>query len=275
MSKVYSITDLNALPLLDQYAYFGLFDQSGGVIIPFNSNKVPGSQRLREIEKRLLSAGCLDGYYIIKCKNSPGVKVVSDNFTFYKGEKLSEGAPAPTIAAPAQQFSPEVLSYESALKLQVEVERLKLENSNLRRQVSDLEAELTNLETEKETLSEGAAPGMWESAKGFLSELVQMGAPLLDKHYELKEKALSLKAMELQSRLNMRPPGPGPQAPRNNPAQEQKSGIEDKIMSYREEDPETYESLAAIYNSATGEEDFLKNVNLFDPEIFKAFTNGK
>jgi hypothetical protein len=274
MSKVYPITDLNALPLLEQYAYFGLFDQGGGVIIPFNSNKVPGSQRLREIEKRLFSAGCLDGYYNVKCKNSPGVKVVADTFTFYKGEQLSEGTAAPMIQAP-QQFSPEVLSYESALKLQVEVERYKLENANLRRQVTELETELNNLEKEQETLSEGAAPGMWENAKGFLSELVQMGAPLLDKHYELKEKALALKAMELQSRLNMRPPSPGPQAPRSNPTQEQKSGIENTILSFKETDPDTYESLASIYNTATGEEDFLKNVQLFDPEIFKAFTNGK
>ncbi len=275
MSKVYSIQDLNALPLLEQYNYFGLFDQGGGVIIPFNSNKVPGSTRLREIEKRLLSAGCLDGYYIIKCKNSPGVKVVSDNFTFYKGEKLSEGTPAPIIQAAPQQFSPEVLSYESALKLQVEVERLKLENTNLRRQVSDLETELANLETEKETLSENAAPGMWENAKSFLSELVQMGAPLLDKHFELKEKQLSLRAMELQGRINMRPQGPGPQAPQSNPTGQHKITFEDQIMSYKEEDPDTYESLANIYNSATSQEDFLKNVKLFDPEIFKIFTNGK
>lgn len=274
MSKVYTIQDINALPLLEQYGYFGLFDQGGGVIIPFNSNKVPGSQRLREIEKRLLSAGCLDGYYILKCKNSPGVKVVADTFTFYKGEKLSEGSTAPMIQAP-QQFSPEVLSYESALKLQVDVERLKLENANLRRQITELESELNNLETEQETLSENAAPGVWDNAKMFLSELVQMGAPLLDKHFELKEKALSLKAMEMQSRINMRPPARGPQAPPNNPTGEEKNNIEDKIMSFKSQDPDTYENLAGIYNRAQDEEDFLKNVQLFDPEIFKTFVNGK
>ena len=273
MNKVYNISELNALPLLDQYSYFALFDQGGGMIIPFNSNKVPGSTRLREIEKRLLSAGCLDGYYMLKCKNSPGTKVVSDNFTFYKGEKLAEGTPAPMIQA-AQQFSPEVLSYESALKLQVEVERLKIENSNLRRQVNDLETEIANIETEKETLSENAAPGMWENAKSFLSELVQMGAPLLDKHFELKEKQLSLKAMELQNRLNMRPPAPTA-TPGTNPATQQKNKFEDIIMSYREEDPDTYESLAKIYNSATSVEDFLRNVQTFNPDIHKSFINGK
>ena len=270
--KIYSVQDLNALPLLEQYSYFGLFDQGGGVIIPFNSNKVPGSARLREIEKRLLSAGCLDGYYIIKCKNSPGVKVVSDNFTFYKGEKLAEGTPAPMAPAPAQNFSPDVLSYDQALKLQVEVEKYKLENAALRRQISDLEAELNNLETEKENLSEGAAPGMWESAKSFLTEIVAMGAPLLDKHLELKEKALSLRAMEIQQRLGQRPP-----MQERNPVEKRevdKRSIEDIIMSFQE-DPDTYEKLAMAYNEAANQAEFLHTVQELDPELAKNFTNGK
>jgi len=260
--KVYTLDEFNTLPLADQYQYFSLCDQGGGVIIPFNSNKVSGSTRLREIEKRLLSAGCRNGYYLIKGKNSPVRNAMSDDFTLYKGEKLAENATPAAPPAPVA-YSPEVLSYESALKLQVEVEKLKLENASLRKQVAELENELST--AQEENLGENANSDLWTNAKSFLSELVAMGAPLLDKHFELKEKALSLKAMQLQS---YRPAQT--KAPQANPTQAQKATIEDKIMTFKS-DPETYNKLAEVYNTALDQESFLKDLNELDPELAKLF----
>jgi hypothetical protein len=264
--KIYQIEDLRKIQQEQQYKYVGLFDYNGAQIIPFNPNRVTNETRLREIETRLISQGLPDGYYIVKCKNSTGKNVKTDDYTFYKGEKLGEIAPpAPVVVqAPAPTAGPEVLTYEGALKLQVELERLKLENNNLKQQIEDLKNELSEIETLGEENKETA--GMWDNAKSFLSELVSVGAPLLDKHFELREKSLALKALEIQSKA------PAPR-PTNNPDQRNKE-IQIFIKSYQEDEPEIYEELVKIYNSASNQADFMEKLAAYDQELFNELQNG-
>jgi len=273
--KIYKIEDLKKIQNEQNYRYIALFDSAGQQIIPFNPNRVTNETRLREIETRLISQGLPDGYYVVKCKNSTGKTVRTDDYTFYKGDNLSEGLPpAPQIVEKAQ-FTPEVLTYDGALKLQIELERLKLENAALKKDmqsqqsiIDSLKAELAEAETLSEE-SEGNST-LWENAKGFLSELVGIGAPLLDKHFELKEKQLALRAMELQS---LRPANPKPEV-KPNREEHNKKLIEDFILTYQD-DADTYEQLATLYNEATSQEDFLKNLKVYDESIFNALTNGK
>ena len=266
--KIYTIDDLRKIQNEQNYRYIALFDAAGQQIIPFNPNRVTNEQRLREIETRLISQGLPDGYYIVKCKNSTGKTVRTDDYTFFKGDNLSEALPPAPQIVEKVHFTPEVLTYDGALKLQIDLERLKLENQSLKKEIELLKAELA----ENETLSEESTGNatLWENAKGFLSELVGIGAPLLDKHFELKEKQLALKAMELQ---RLRPAEPKP-TNRPNPEQHNKQVIEDFILTYQD-DPDTYEQLASIYNEALSQQDFLKNLKAYDEDIFNALTNGK
>lgn len=266
--KIYKIDDLRRIQNEQQYRYIGLFDSAGQQIIPFNPNRVTNETRLREIETRLISQGLPDGYYIVKCKNSTGKNVRTDDYTFYKGDNLSEGLPPAPQIVEKVQFTPEVLTYDGALKLQIDLERLKLENQSLKKEIESLKAELSEAETLSEDTSANAT--LWESAKGFLSEIVGIGAPLLDKHFELKEKQLALKAMELQ---RLRPAQPQPK-PTTNPDNQNKQIIEDFILTYQD-DADTYEHLAHLYNTAVNQEDFLKNLRNYDESIFNALTNGK
>ena len=262
--KLFNIQELQEIQKAQAYKYAGLFDQQGTAIIPFNPNKVPIERRLQEIETKLISPGLKDGYYIVKCKSSTARGVIPDSYTVYKGDKLSEGiqAPAPAVQIVEKHITPDVISYEAALKLQVELERYKLENAQLKKEIEDLKAELS----EVDTLSEEQAGGMWENAKGFLSELMQMGAPLLDKHFELKEKALTLEALKLQRIGLTNKPAPAP----GTKSQDHKN-IENWIIS-KKEDPATYEELAAMYNTAANIEGFLKSLNEYNDEMFKELT---
>lgn len=239
------------------YRYVGLFDSSGRVIIPFNPNKIKTADRLREIETRLISEALPDGYYVVKCKHSTSVNATPDEYTVYKGEKLSEPGTAPIIIE-KPIFQPDVLTYESALKLQVDLERLKLENKALKEKVDDLQAELN----ERQELSESDEQ---PAAVNWIQQLSEMALPLLDKHFQLREQQLQLKAYELKNRIPARPPQKPAQKPEDN-----KKKIETCILSFSD-DPDKYETLAYYYNKALNQEDFLHNVKTEENELFNEF----
>jgi hypothetical protein len=253
--KLFSIEQIKEIQGKQNYRYLGLFDQSGRAIIPFNTNKGNPNERLREIETRLLSEALNDGYYFVKGKNVISKNGATDDFCIRKGETLSETAAAPVIIE-KQSFQPEVLTYEGALKLQVDLERLKLENANLKSRILDLEEQLA----ENDNLAEEAEQ---TPAASWIEQLTQLAVPMLDKHFALKEQQLALKAMELQ-----RLPTKQQTTNQTRPVLD-KQKIEDCILTFQD-DPDTYEQLANIYNSALNQEDFLKTLRGI-PDLFNQF----
>lgn len=262
--KEFLIKDIFDIQTEQNYKYIGLFDQQGNKVIPFNSNATSANSRLKEIETRLHSAGLKDGFYNVCCKNALKGGT-ADNYLIKKGENLSENATAniPII----QTLPPDLLSYQQALKLNVEVERLKMENSALKKDIESLqqqkrEHELTMLNEEED---ESSLPGLMENAKSFLTEAMSFVAPLLDKHFELKEKQLGLQAIQIQNRMNYPTKRPSPEQP-GSEARE-KNNTKDFILSYKDE-VEVYEKLAAFYNSAKSESEFFQNVKDYNGEVF-------
>lgn len=266
--KNYKPNELQAIQKRQNYKHVALFDSFGNAIVKFNTNAIDPQTRLTEILTRLNSEGLPDGTYIFKGKNSPSKNVYSDDYTVIKGKEHTLSEAAPVLMAP-QNFSPDVLSYDSALKMQVENERLKIENLNLLQKIEDLEFQLS----ENETLSEDAAPNLFESGKSFLSEIVAMAAPLLDKHFELKEKQLSLQAMAMQNKMNTRRPSPE-QAPQQKTQQHifRIEAVQNWINGFKE-DEETYNKLATFYNNAKSQNDFIESLQN-EPELFTDFENN-
>lgn len=265
--KVFSIKAIFEIQEEQKYKYIGLYDQNGEKVIPFNSNATSANERLKEIETRLLSEGLKDGFYNVCCKNALKGGA-ADNYCIKKGENLSENTTAniPIV----QQLPPDLLSYSQALKLNVDVERLKLENSALKKEIEQLrlekrEHEISMLNEEEEE----ATPGLMENAKSFLSDAMGFIAPLLDKHFELKEKQLGLQAIQIQHKLNYNTKKPSPEMPGSSARE--KNNTKDFITSYQDE-VEVYEKLAAFYNSATSEEEFMRNVKEWNGEIFNELT---
>lgn len=268
--KIYHISELQDIHRDQGYRHYGLFDQQGKQIIAFNSNRSTANDRLKEIIVRLNSPGLRDGYYIVKAKNSTGKTIVPDEFTMYKGN-LEEAADKvihiqPT--APIQPVSPEVLTYESALRLQVENATLKMQIENLTKKVSDLEEEIKELETNP-TLSEDQNNSVWSNAKDFLAQIMEVGAPLLDKHFELKEKQLTLQAIKLQGN----PTTNKNTNPTVNPEAENKKIIENFIMS-KKDDEECYIQLVELYNNAESQKQFLDKLKDENLELFTELVHG-
>jgi len=265
--KSYKPNELQAIQKRQNYKHVALFDSFGNAIVKFNTNAIDPAIRLTEIITRLNSEGLPDGNYFFKGKNSPSKNVYSDDYLVTKGKAETLNEPGPIIPA-AQNFSPDVLSYDSALKMQVENERLKIENLNLLQKIEDLEFQLS----ENETLSEDAAPNLFESGKNFLTEIVAMAAPLLDKHFELKEKQLSLQAMSMQNKMNTRRPSPE-QDPQQKTQQHifRIEAVENWINGFKENE-EIYNKLANFYNNATSQNDFIDNLQS-EPDLFNDFQN--
>jgi hypothetical protein len=259
--NIYKIEDLEQIQAEQNYKYCGLFSETGQQIVPFNSNRIPAADRLSQICIRLRSNGLKNGFYIVKCKNSLKGNVEPDQYIIQKGENLSE--PAPKEIIKEITVTPEILTYQSALKLQVDNERLKLQIQNLEQTILTLEAELS----EKETLSEEAEPS---AAQTWIENIIQIGAPLLDKHFALRQQAMQIKAAEIAQRqqlANMRRGNVGKHVA-------QKRSIEDTILTFQD-DPDTYNTLMDIYQNATSEEEFLKDLKDYDLEIYTSVTNGK
>lgn len=263
--KIFKLKDIERMLTEQNYKFVSLFDQSGKQIIPYNSQgktTISVHDRMKEIEARLNSEVLPDGYYTIKCKNSIRTEH-ADCFTLYKGE-IAEGNPAPVAPMIIEKpvFQPEVLTYEGALKLQIEVERLKLENAALKKDIEHLQSELSEIESENLLSEEESGKSeMFENAKTFLSEIVSFAAPLLDKHFELKEKALGLRALELRSKTDF--------SGKAKPAPEQKKPVNVAAwIATFEDQPETYNSLVAIYNEAKSVENFYENLRTYDEQLF-------
>ena len=260
--KEFLIKDIFDIQKEQGYKYIGLFDQQGNKVIPFNSNASSSNDRLKEIEKRLTSAGLQDGFYNICCKNALKGGT-ADNYMIKKGENLGESTNAniPIV----QTLPPDLLSYAQALKLNVEVERMKLENAALKKDIENLKKELIENQSFMSEEEENNTPGMLENAKTFMSEAMGFIAPLLDKHFELKEKQLGLQAVQIQHRLD--------NSNRTKRPSPEQAGMKDKnltesfIMNYKD-DTEVYEQLATFYNEAISKEQFLNSVKDWNSEIF-------
>jgi len=265
--KEFLIKDIFDIQKEQAYKYIGLFDQQGNKVVPFNSNATSSNERLKEIETRLCSAGLADGFYNICCKNALKGGA-ADNYMIKKGENLGESNTAniPIV----QTLPPDLLSYAQALKLNVDVERMKLENSALKKEIEQLNKQLIENQTLLSEEEENAAPGMLENAKTFLSEAMGFIAPLLDKHFELKEKQLGLQAVQIQHRLDNRTKRPSPE---QGPTKE-KNLTESFVMSYKD-DPEVYEKLASFYNEAISREQFYESVKNWNSEIFNDLLEWK
>lgn len=224
------------------YKFCGLFDSNNSCIETYNKlgNAI---EKFEIIKKRLITQP--DGIYIVKCRNS--TKGAIDNYEYKKGEQMISEKPAVTV---------KYLENDRILQLSIEVERLKAQLDRKDDKIEDLEKEINLLMTENNELEdkitelenntnpvtlgeETPTPSLMENAKDFLSQIMEFGAPLLDKHFSLKEQALNLEAMKIQN-----------SAPRKKQPDQKTIDLVKKIETWinsKKEDPEIYNSLYAIY----------------------------
>lgn len=275
--KSYDIAEIIEICKDQDYHFVCLTDQKGAELIPYNSRNT-ATERLEEIKTRLNSPALKDGVYIVKCKHTNRKNALSDDYLIYKGETLGE---QPQMIMPA--ITHEVLTYESALKFQVRIKELELQCENLRKDLNEANNTISELENELEeqqTLSEEDSeqldekPTQMETVKEFLSELVTIGAPLLDKHFDLRQQALNLEAQKILRGYGKQPQRPQQQQrPQPQPAQnlELIKFVESWIQS-KQETPEIYNGLVAIYNNSKDVEEFKNLLKDFNTDLYEELT---
>ena len=265
MTTVKNLDELNNILTDDLYHHVGLYGMDDGVYVPMNREK-NYEENVRKIINYLSKENSPNGMYLIKTKVAyQGGKI--DSYCFNKGN-IAQNEIQPmkennSLNIPTD-FGAAIM--HPAVKLQSEVVALQLENADLIRQIDELNEYIGELEEKisQQVLSEQPVPpSMFDQAQSFIGQLMQFGAPLLDKHFELKQQQIEVERAKINKGVE------------NNvyqaPETKQELHIEKKIKSWidsKSDNDELYNSLMAIYYNSSDIKKFAELLNNFNPELY-------
>jgi hypothetical protein len=263
-----TLTELKKVLSGDIYRHAGLYTADGQKIKPFNSKIANYQDNVKDIINYLSSEIVEPGLYIVKLKKT--YAGAAQEYGFNKGNVTLNEIPEPILMRPGLNIPDDFSAAinHPAVKLQSDITRLELENEDLQRQIEELNEYIGELEQKltEQTLSEAPKePTTIEAAKSFLSELVSFGAPLLDKHFELKQQQLEIE----RARINRTA------APTSNayqaPEVKKEKQIETKIKNWinsKNEDPELFNNLMVLYYNSSDIQKFAELLNDFNTELY-------
>lgn len=257
------------------YRHLGLFNRSGECIIKYNTVKMKPETRLKQIKTRLESPTLTDSVYIIKCKSYHTKDTKTDDYIINKNNSdvLNE---MPIITPPEQFKQVEGYSFSKALELEVKLKAAELENEAQKNKIKTLEENLSEcyntieeLEENEENLSENNsnAPN-WQT---FISESLATISPIIDKHLELKERAILLQenkipTVKTQAHNDVN---------HNNGSKQVIKDLNDNIINYinSEQDAEMQKKLIDCYENSESFELMIEQLNSINPEMINTITN--
>jgi hypothetical protein len=250
------------------YRHLGLYTADGQKIKPLNTRIAAYEDQVKDILNFLESNIVDPGIYIVKVKKTYSGAAV--DYAINKGNvEVKEAIVMNNNNLNIPNDFAQAMSHP-AIKLQSDITRLTLENEDLERQIEelneyigDLEEKLTNV-----TLSETPPPpSAFETAKSFLSEIVAFGAPLLDKHFELKAQALEIEKMK----NGMKSGTPTPNNQYQAPEVKREKYIENKVKEWinsKSEDQELFNSLMVLYYNSSDLTKFAERLNEFNTDLY-------
>jgi len=255
----------------DIYKHVGLYTADGQKIKPFNSKFAAYQENVKDILNYLNSEIVDPGVYVVKVKKS--YTGAATEYGYNKGNVTLNEIPDPILKRPGLNIPDDFSAAinHPAVKLQSDITRLELENEDLQRQIEELNEYIGELEQKltEQTLSEAPKePTTMEAAKSFLSELVSFGAPLLDKHFELKQQQLEIE----RARINRGATAPAPASNAYQaPEVKKEKQIENKIKNWinsKNEDPELFNNLMVLYYNSSDIQKFAELLNDFNTELY-------
>jgi hypothetical protein len=265
-----TISELKKVLSGDIYRHVGLYTADGQKIKPFNTKIAAYPDQVKDILNFLQSDIVDPGIYIVKLKKAYSGAAV--DYAINKGNVELKETETVTMQTNSLNipFDFSAAMQHPAVKLQADITRLELENEDLNRQIEELNEYIGELEEKLKNvqLSElPKEPTAFEHAKSFLSELVSFGAPLLDKHFELKQQQLEIERIRAQGSK------PAVQAPNYRaPEVKKELELENKVKAWIEsksEDQELYNSLIAIYYNSGSLTKFAELLNNFNKELYE------
>ena len=198
--KTYSITQLKKLSKEQGYKFAACENSQGKRLQSFNTMNVKIDTQLQSISNRLNSEIYEDAIYTILLCRTINTRTDPDRYQVVKGVLKKEEIPINTPIV-LEQKAAEVLTWEGALKMQQEISNLKSEVQTLKFENNLLQSELDNIE-ENEGLAEGEqkTADLKSGAQTFLSETIPQFLPLLDRFFDMEEKKLNLRKLEIEKK---------------------------------------------------------------------------
>lgn len=273
------INDFKNVQKTQKYKHLGLFTKEGDCIIKFNTAKMSPTTRMGHIETRLQSPTLQDDYYIIKAKSqnrndikTDDYKIECENKIKIESELIPPPPPAPVLSeAP---IIPTGYTFKQSLELEVKCKQLEVDLTQANKTIEELEKIVEELEEElleeKENLSDNSTPA-WAT---MIQESLTTLAPIMDKHFELRERKLNI--LESQQKNNFAPPVQKPEVEQPTPKTQEIinkiDGTLVNIINELEETPEK-QQLVDIYNSAGNLDELLSKIQEVNPVLLSEIMN--
>jgi len=202
--KTYTFADLKRICPQQGYKLACLESLQGDRLQPNNNIKFKIDKQLGLLESRLKSELYQDGYYYIGLAQTMTKARTPDKYLIYRGKgtppALEENFNTPKIIDRniIQTVHADVLTYESALKMQQEISDLKSANKMLELENEFLQAEIEDLKSENlEEVSNATPNDTMSNIKTFMSETMPTITGIMDKYFEQQDKKLNLEEKKL------------------------------------------------------------------------------
>jgi flagellar biosynthesis regulator FlbT len=229
--------------------------------------------RLRQICTRLESPTLQDSQYIIKGKSYLSNDTKSDDYIIDVNKK--QQTQDVIITPPQNLTSVDGYSFDKALKIEIELKHTQMERDALKEKFEDLQTELEECnnrlseyeEEEENKLSEESAPN-WQT---FISEALATVTPIIDKHMELKERAILLQENKIIQQETPKETA----TPNNKFNKELVQNINDEIINQidAEQNEELKQKLINCYEQSENLEDLISSINVINPELMQNVSN--
>ena len=251
------------------YNHVGLYRADGTREIGLKTNAKVFDSTWNSIKSTINNQSTLPGVYIVRFKKSYGSGPVDyyinvGNVDIEKNN-LSE-VPQVVNNQPInmQSYLSEMLN-NPLNKLTAQITTLELTNKDLERQIDELNEYIADLEgklSEVQLSELPKEPTTMDHAKSFIEQLIGFGAPLLDKHFQLKQEQLEIERAKYA-------------APRVNnyqaPEVQKELSLENKVKQWiasKSDNEEVYNNLTAIYYNSSNLQKFAELLNDYNNELY-------
>lgn len=200
MSKdIFTFPQLQKISREQGYKLASLEDANGRKLQPFNQSKVTLSKQLETIQQRLNNQLLSDGVYFVcmasnihRCKDPDRYPIAKGKLTGSELIRLEE-SPKPEKVV-IREKDKDVLTYESALRMQQEISDLKSDKRILEAENRELRSQI---EITKRELSESLKEQEPSAVNTFLKEGIPSVIPILDRYFDHEDRKLALEEKKL------------------------------------------------------------------------------
>lgn len=263
-----TLTDLQKIYASKLYNHVGLYRADGTREIGLKTDAKKFGPTWDLIKETINNKSTLPGVYIVRFKKSYGSGPVDYYINVGNVETevktLSEG-PQVVNNQPInmQSYLSEMLN-NPLNKLTAQITTLELTNKDLERQIDELNEYIADLEgklSEVQLSELPKEPTTMDHAKSFIEQLIGFGAPLLDKHFELKQQQLEIERAKFAA----------PKVNNYQPEVKKESNLENKVKQWiasKSDNEEIYNNLTAIYYNSSNLQKFAELLNEYNPELY-------